>query len=315
MKVLVTGGSGFIGSHVVDKLRDKGIDVTIYDAIMPDIRKDVEYYQGSILDIDALSFAMMKGVDAVMHLAAMADVKNVFNEPYYSESINVRGTINVLEAARRGNVKRVVYGSTTWVYSDTEANEVDESIPLSAPSHLYTATKLAGEYYCQTYAKLYGLETTILRYGIPYGPRARDAAVIPIFVKKALNGESITIAGDGSQFRKFVYVEDLAEANVLALKSIAKNKIYNLDGKEKVTIKQIAEAIQKVLGNVKIESIPARPGDFSGKEVSSELAKKELGWEPKVSFEEGVSRYIKWYKERESRRESDWENIDEILKR
>lgn len=313
MKVLVTGGSGFIGSHVVDKLKDKGVDVRVYDAVMPTFRKDIEYYQGSILDKDSLRFAMSE-VDAVIHLAAVADVKDVFEDPYYAEEINVRGTINVLEAARKSKLKRIVYGSTTWVYSAAVENDVDESTPLNAPLHFYTATKLAGEYYCQSYSKMYGLDVTILRYGIPYGPRARDGAVIPIFVKKALNGESLTIAGDGQQFRKFIYVEDLAKGNVLALKEIAKNKIYNLDGKEKVTIKQIAEMIQKIIGDVKIESIPARSGDFSGKNVSSEFSKKELGWAPKISFEEGVRRYIVWYRERESGKNADWEKLDTVLK-
>ncbi len=168
--------------------------------------------------------------------------------------------------------------------------------------------------YCLAYSRLYDLSITILRYGIPYGPRARGAAVIPIFVSKALKGEPLTIAGDGSQFRKFIYVEDLAEGNVLALKSIAKNKIYNLEGKEKVTIKQIAETVQKLMGDVKIESVPARPGDFSGKEISSELAKKELDWEPKVSFKEGVKRYIEWYKQEEEERNSKWAQLDEILR-
>ena len=116
------------------------------------------------------------------------------------------------------------------------------------------------------------------------------------------------------QFRKFVYVEDLAEGNVLALRSIAKNKVYDLDGTEKISIKQIAETIQKIIGNVKIEYVPARPGDFSGKEVSSDLAKKELGWEAKVPFEEGLRKYIEWYKERETRREQDWKKLDNILK-
>jgi UDP-glucose 4-epimerase len=314
MKILVTGGSGFIGSHVVDKLRDKEIEVRVFDGVMPTFRDDIEYYQGSILDRTALGFAM-HDIDAIMHLAAVADVKDVFEEPHKSETINVRGTINVLEAARHSNVKRVIYGSTTWVYSDADENEVDESTPLHAPSHLYTVTKLVGEYYCQAYSELYGLDFTILRYGIPYGPRARDTAVIPIFARKALNKEPLTIAGDGSQFRKFIYVEDLAEAHVLALKSIAKNKIYNIDGKERISIRKIAETIQTILGNVKIEFTPARPGDFAGKEVSNELAKKELGWEPKTSFEEGLKRYIKWYEEREEKRKVEWEKVEGILKK
>ena len=314
MKVLVTGGSGFIGTHVVDKLRDKGVKVRVYDSIMPLHREDIEYYQGSILDIEALGFAM-NGIDVVMHLAAVADVKDVLANPHYSETINVRGTINVLEAARNSKVRRIIYGSTTWVYSEAESDNVDEATPLHAPSHFYTATKLAGEYYCQSYSKLYDLDMTILRYGIPYGPRARDGAVIPIFVKKALNRETLTIVGDGFQFRKFVYVEDLAEGNVLALQSIGKNKIYNLDGNEKITIKKIVDLLKELLDNVKIEYKPSRHGDFSGKDVSSELAKKELGWEPKTGLEEGLKKYINWYKKREEIRIKDWESVNSILKR
>jgi len=312
MKALVTGGSGFIGSHVVDKLIDKGVDVRIYDGVMPTFRKDIEFYQGSLTDITALGFAM-NGVDAVFHLGAVADVKDVYERPHYSEAINVRGTANVLEAARRAKVKRVVYGSTTWVYSDAKEQNVDETTPLYAPSHFYTVTKLTGEYYCQSYSKMYGMEFTILRYGIPYGPRARDGAVIPIFTKKAFTGEPITIAGDGSQFRKFVYVADLAEGNVLALKPIAKNKIYNLDGSEKVTIKQIAEAVKEITGDAKIEHIAPRPGDFSGKEVNSDLSRRELGWEPKIPFKEGLRRYIEWYKQREQKRDSEFSKLDETL--
>jgi len=307
MKVLVTGGAGFIGSHVVDKLREKGIEVRIFDLTLPTFRKDIEYYQGTILDKTALNFAM-DGVDAVFHLAAIADVKDVFDNPYYSESVNVRGTINVLEAAK-SMVKRVIYASTIWVYSDTENEVIEETTLLQPPSHFYTVTKLVGEYYCRSYSRSYGLETTILRYGTPYGPRARETGVIPIFVKKALRGESLPIAGGGSQFRKFIYVEDLAEGTVLALKPIAQNKIYNLDGKEKITIKQIAELLQKIIPNVKIEYIPARPADFSGKEVSCELAKRELGWEPKISFEEGLRRYIDWYKKREEEKGLDLKKL------
>lgn len=313
MKVLVTGGSGFIGSHVVDELLKKGVQVRIFDMIMPTFRQDVEFFRGSLLDLESLRMAM-NSVDAIYHLAAVADVKEVYEDPYYAESINVRGTINVLEAARRHRVNRVIYGSTTWVYSDTLVDYVNEDTPLLAPSHLYTATKVTSEYYCQAYAKLYGLEYTILRYGIPYGPRARDGAVVPIFVKKALSGEPLTIAGDGSQYRNFVYVEDLAEGNVLALRSVAKNKIYNLDGTEKVTIKQIAETIQRVIGNVKIEYVPSRPGDFSGKEVSSQLAKVELEWEPKTPFQEGVKRYVEWYKTRAAKTQAAWEGVDDCLK-
>jgi len=296
MRALVTGGSGFIGSHVVDKLRDRGVLVRVFDMVLPTFRTDIEFYHGSLLDLEALRMSLT-GVDVIYHLAAVADVKDVHDDPYYAESINVRGTLNVLEAARRGKKPRVIYGSTTWVYSDAAATQVDESTPLHAPSHFYTATKISSEYYCQSYSRLYGVPITILRYGIPYGPRARDGAVIPVFVQKALRGEPLTVAGDGSQFRKFVYVEDLAEGNVLALKPIAANKIYNLDGNERVTIRQIADTVARLIGNVAIERVPARAGDFSGKEVSSERARLELGWCPKTDFTEGVRRYVEWYRE------------------
>jgi UDP-glucose 4-epimerase len=312
MKVLVTGGAGFVGSHFVDKLRDRGIMVRIFDMVVPTWRSDIEFYHGSILDLEALRMAM-SGIDTVYHLAAIADVKDVFEEPYYSESINVRGTINILEAARKGKIKRVIYGSTTWVYSEVTESLIDEETLLRPPTHLYTATKIASENYCLCYSRLYNLPVTILRYGIPYGPRARDGAVVPIFVKKAIEGDPLTIAGDGSQFRKFVYVEDLAEGNVLALKAIGKNKIYNLDGTEKVSIRQIAETVQKLIGNVRIDYVPARPGDFSGKEISSRLAREELGWVPQTPFEEGVRRYIQWYQNRADKQKQDWQRVEGFI--
>src|SRR5436309_10683523 len=133
MNVLVTGGVGFIGSHVVDKLRDRGVNVRVFDMVMPIFRDDIEFYHGSLLDLEAIRMAMT-GIDAVYHLAAVADVKDVLEEPHYSESINVRGTINVLEAARKGKVRRVIYGSTTWDYSEASATPIDEDTALNPPT-------------------------------------------------------------------------------------------------------------------------------------------------------------------------------------
>ena len=313
MRALVTGGSGFIGSHVVDKLVERGIRVRILDIVNPYRDKDdVEHCNISLLNFDRLRSAMA-GVDVVFHLGAVADVKDVAEDPHYAELINTRGTINVLEAARRARVSRLIYGSTTWVYSDTEGSPLDEDTPLNPPSHMYTATKLASEYYCHAYSRLYKMSTTILRYGIPYGPRARSGAVIPIFVEKAMRGEPLTITGDGLQYRKFVYVEDLADGNVLALKPIAKNKIYNLEGNQKITIRQIAETIRKIIGQVEIKYVEGRHGDFSGKEILNRRAQKELGWEQKVQFEEGVRRYIEWYRQEQEARDREWSQVDASL--
>jgi len=312
MKVLVTGGTGFIGSHVVDRLIAHGVTPRIFDLKRSPYHDEVEHQIGSLLDPENLRMAM-SGVDAVIHLAAVADVKDVFEEPVYSENVNTRGTLNVLEAARSMNVSRVVYGSTTWVYSDCKEKTVEEETVPAPPSHLYTATKLAGESYCRSYAELYGVNYTILRFGIPYGPRARDGAVIPIFVRKALDGDPLTVAGDGLQFRKFVYVEDLAEGVTLALRPVAQNRIYNLDGAEAVSILQIAETIRDLLGNVEIVHTEGRPGDFSGKEVRSDRAHDELGWVPSTSFEEGMRRYVEWYQERASVHQKAWESVDQLL--
>ncbi|MDQ6805362.1 MAG: NAD-dependent epimerase/dehydratase family protein, partial [Actinomycetota bacterium] len=161
----------------------------------------------------------------------------------------------------------------------------------------YTSTKLAGELYCKAYQELYGIDYTILRFGIPYGPRAREAAVIPAFVNKALNGEPLTLAGDGSQSRRFVYVEDLAEGVALGLNELAANRVYNLASNETVTIKQIAETVKDLMGDVEIVYTPARPGDFGGKIVSSERAERELAWTAATPFHEGVRRYVAWREE------------------
>jgi len=248
-------------------------------------------------------------VDAIFHLAAVADVNDVIKEPRYAENLNVRGTYNILEAVRvSGKIKRVIYASSVWVYQDAMCEgAITEETPLALPSHFYTATKMAGEAYCASYSKLFGVPTTILRFGIPYGPRARETTVVALFVEKALNGQPLTIAGDGSQHRKFVYIEDLAEGCVLALKDVAKNKIYNLEGDEKISIKQIAETIEKLVGGVKIQYIEGRKGDFSGKDISNRKARQELGWSASTPFEQGVKKYIQWY--RESRKESREEKI------
>ena len=312
MRVLVTGGSGFIGSHVVDQLIAHGVTPRIFDQRHSSYRDDVEHQIGSLLDLETLRMSMTS-VDAVIHLAAVADVKEVYDDPVYAENVNTRGTLNVLEAARRSKVKRVIYGSTSWVYSDCVEAAVDEETLIPPPRHLYTATKLAGESYCRTYDDLYGLDYTIVRFGIPYGPRARDAAVVPIFVRKALDGKPLTIAGDGLQFRKFVYVEDLAQGTVLALKPKAKNRVYNLDGSEQVSILQIAQTLRDLLGEVEIVHTEARPGDFAGKEISSARALQELGWAATTPFKEGVRRYVEWFRQRESQLRETWESVDEKL--
>ena len=297
MNVGVIGGSGFIGSHVVDKLIEQGHEVTVFDIMKPH-RNDVRHLYIDITNLSKTSVALAGDYDAVYLLAAMADVNDVYKNPVEAGEVNILGVANVLEAARRNEIDRVILASTVWVYGLASEKEVDESTPLhiERADHVYTSSKIAAELYCQSYKRLYDQDFTILRYGIPYGPRARGGTVVAIFVRRALNGEPLTIFGDGSQYRNFIYVADLAEGNVAVLKDIAKNKMYNLEGLRPITVKEVAETVKKLIGDVEIEYKEERPGDFEGKKVSAEKAKKELGWEPKVDFEEGVRRYVEWYK-------------------
>jgi UDP-glucose 4-epimerase len=295
MRVLVTGGGGFIGSHVVDRLIARGDTPRIFDLSASPYHSplEVETFTGSITDPANLDLAM-RDCDAVIHLAAVADVGHVHADPVLAEEVNTRGTLNVLEAACRTGVGRVVYGSTTWVYSDCAEQEVDEETPIPAPRHLYTATKLAGETYCAGYAELYDLESTILRFGIPYGPRARAAGVVAKFTDLAFEGKPLTIAGDGSTTRSFIYVEDLADGIVAALAPAAAGRTYNLSGDEVVTILEIAERVQENTDDCEIVHTPPRPGDFPGKAISNRRALEELGWKAETSFKEGVRRYVEW---------------------
>ncbi|MEA2249743.1 MAG: UDP-glucose 4-epimerase [Solirubrobacteraceae bacterium] len=297
MRVLVTGGAGFIGSHVVDRMRAAGIEVRIFD-IRPSAHHasdEVESFLGDVMRLDDLR-AAMRGCDVVAHLAAAADVDQVRAEPLRAEAINARGTLNVLQAAREAGVERVLYASTVWVYSDTTGTTADEESALAPPRHLYTATKLAGEMYCRAYRELYGLPYTILRFGIPYGPRARPAAVIPTFVRRALAGEALTVAGDGRQARRFIYVEDLAEGVVRALCPEAADRVYNLVGSEDVTVAEIVAAVRRQVGATEVVHVPGRRGDLGMVDVGAERAAQELGWQASTPFGDGLARYVAWHR-------------------
>ena len=291
MRLLVTGGSGFIGSHVADKAIAAGHDVVVLDT--RESPYGVETILGDVTDLDDVA-AAARGVDAIVHLAAMADVNEVTEAPVTTEAVNSRGTLAVLEAARAERC-RVVYASTIWVYGEHVNGVATEDSPVGIPRHFYTATKLAGEMYCHSYGELYGVEHTILRFGIPYGPRARPAAVLPAFVQRAHDGEPLTIAGTGGQSRRFVYVEDLAEGVVAALAAGAANRTYNLVGDESVTILEIAQLVRELVQPVEIVHLEGRKGDFPGVDVSGARAARELGWRATTTFAEGARRYVEWF--------------------
>jgi UDP-glucose 4-epimerase len=297
MRIAVTGGSGFIGSNLVDALAAAGHDVVVVDR-RPPHRADLTYRSADLLDQTAINRAL-RGCDVVFHLAAVSNVNEAAEHPVLTLDINVTGTARVWEAARRNDLQRAVLASTVWVYDGARGTgPVDEDAAFDLPSagHIYTSSKIAAELVVHNYAQLYGQPFTILRYGIPFGPRMREELVIPRFLRMARDGQSITVHGDGSQARNWVYIDDLVEAHLLALGDRAVNQVINLEGAEAVSVRQLAETIQELLDRpVAIAFGPGRAGDYSGREVSRTKAETILGWKAHTSFREGLHRYLAWY--------------------
>jgi UDP-glucose 4-epimerase len=304
MRVMVTGGCGFIGSHVTDRLLAAGHDVVVLDSRIRPMNPAAEYREVDILDQPRMTEAVSDG-EVVFHLAALANVEEVAADPVRALRMNVEGTGCVLEAARRGGLNRVILASTVWVYGaahpDSEAGEAEltEEVPfdLGRSGHLYVASKLAAEMAVHSYRELYGQHFTILRYGVPYGPRMREELVVARFVQSALAGRPITIAGDGRQTRNYVYVEDLAAAHVLALSAAAQDQTFALEGTSPISVRDIADTVDGLVGPISVEHTEARTADYAGTPISNAKAKRLLGWSPTTGFSEGVRRYIDWYRE------------------
>jgi UDP-glucose 4-epimerase len=296
MRVAVTGGSGFIGSHVVDHLVAAGHEVAVIDAAGQWRNPAARYHVADLFDADALDGAVA-GAEAIFHLAGAADVNEVAADPVRAVRLNVEGTARVLDAARRAGTGRVLLASTVWVYGATIGEgERTEAAPvdLRSAGHVYVATKLAAEMLVHSYREMYGQHFTILRYGIPYGPRMRDALVVARFVAAARQGLPITIAGTGEQQRNYVYVEDLADAHVRALAPAAADQTLALEGGTPVSVREIAETVCDLVAPVPVEYVPARAADYAGAAISASRAKELLDWAAITPFSAGVRRYLDW---------------------
>jgi len=309
---LVTGGAGFIGSHLAEELVRAGEEVRVLDNFLTGRRENLagiagrfELIEGDVRDEDACRRAV-RGADFVLHQAALPSVPRSLREPALSNAINVGGTLNMLAASREGGVKRFVFASSSSVYGDDERlpkREGAEGTPLSP----YAVTKAAGEKYCRMFHRTLGLPAVCLRYFNIFGPRqdpsSQYAAVIPLFITALLEGRSPTIFGDGSQSRDFTYVSNVVRANVLACRAEgAPGRAVNIACGGRTTVNELASSLRDILG-VRREPVHGepRPGDVPHSWADLGLAESVLGYRPEVGLREGLERTILWFKENAKR--------------
>ena len=278
--ILVTGGSGFIGSHVVDALLKRKYKVTIFDLETPK-RKDVKFIKGSLLNKDLVKFALKK-INSVFHLAAVSDINKVKSIPVKTVETNILGTTIILEASRNLNVDRFIFAGSVYSYSSA--------------GNLYKTSKTASELIIKNYQLLFGRKFTILRYATAFGPRNRNVDAISIFVKKALKNQDLVIHGNGQQKRNYVYVEDLAEGSMIALKEKTKNKVITLASNQNVSIFNLAKIIIKLTkskSRIIFDKKNRRIDDFDSYYIyNKKNLSNSINWKPRNDLKNGLRKYI-----------------------
>lgn len=297
MKVLVTGGAGFIGSHIVDKLILAGWNVFVVDNLSTGLEGNLnpkaKFYKVDIRSSEFRQLCKDINFDYIIHQAAQTMVPKSLEAPHYDSDVNIQGTINVLEACRETGVRRVVFASSAAVYGDITSVPITENFNTQ-PTSFYGLSKLVAEKYLALYHKLFGLNYVVLRYANVYGERQGDAGeggVVSIFTKKIFNDLPLVIYGDGTQTRDFVYVGDVASANIKALTSQERNRVYNIGTGTEVTIQWLAETLTRIAGKeVEKSYLPAREGDIYRSSLDNATAVRELCWNPESSLEAGLIR-------------------------
>jgi nucleoside-diphosphate-sugar epimerase len=307
---LVTGGAGFIGSNLVEALLERGHTVTVLDNFSTGRRENLAAFRDRINlvegDISVLDDARraVEGVEVVLHQAAIPSVPRSIEDPISSNEANVLGTLNVLVAARDAEVRRVVYASSSSVYGDQAVNHPKVETMTPQPISPYAVGKLAGEYYCQVFHAVYGLETVALRYFNVFGPRqdpgSAYAAVIPLFVSALLRGEPPTVHGDGEQTRDFTFIGNVVAGNLLAAEAPAEQaagRVFNLAAGQRTSLNELVSYLQEILDcQVQPVHTDPRPGDIKHSWADVDRARAHLGYEPQVGFLEGLRRTVAWYR-------------------
>jgi nucleoside-diphosphate-sugar epimerase len=308
-RALVTGGAGFIGSHLVDRLLQENCQVTVVDDLSSGSKVNLSLHEGnkklrfkhaSVLDTSKLKEAI-KDCERVFHEAAIVSSEFATQNPLQTSEVNVYGTLNLLETARQHDLEHLIYASSAAVYGASSNPPVNEEAP-TRPLSPYGASKLSAELFVQAYFSTYGLRTTALRYFNVYGPRQVQnlySGVITIFLQRLNAGRSLEIQGDGEQTRDFIYVSDVAEANLIAASTKeAAGQVFNIATGKPTSINQLADTLGIVTGiNTTRKRIPPRQGDIRFSYASTKRAENILGFKAKISFEEGIKRYVNWLKQ------------------
>lgn len=303
MRILVTGGAGFIGSHIVDAFISRGHEVAIVDNMShgkeENINPKAEFYRLDIRDIEIDAVFESFRPEMLCHQAAQIKVPVSVKDPMLDADINIMGTIRLLEACRKYCVKKVIYPASAAIFGNPEYLPIDEKHPLNMISG-YGISKHTVEHYLKVYETLHGIKFTVLRYANVYGPRqdsTGEGGVVAIFSEKFSRGEDVEIYGDGEQTRDFVYVADVANANVLAL-SFLDNGIYNVSTNTKISVNELFNLFSDLTGkSVQAKYMPSREGDILHSYMSYRKINRESGWAPEVDMTEGLRRTLEFYKQ------------------
>ncbi|MFH1732198.1 MAG: NAD-dependent epimerase/dehydratase family protein [Planctomycetota bacterium] len=302
-KAIVTGGAGFIGSHICDALIERGIEVAVIDNLSSgkkqNLAPDAAFYEVDIRDESVRDIFAKEKPNCLFHLAAQMDVRKSVADPMYDASVNIGGTANLLEAGRAGGLEKTIYAATGGaMYGEPKVLPADENTPIE-PLCPYGISKGAAEHYLELYRKLYGMNYTSLRFPNVYGPRQDphgEAGVVAIFSQLMLSGKRPKIFGDGTMTRDYVYVGDVVEANMLALDN-GGGMAMNLGRGTEITVQQIFDGVRDAVGcDIEPDYVPERLGEVAHISLDASLAKKTLGWEPKVELLDGLARAVDFYR-------------------